>query len=76
MNDTQAADPARQALERDFKNYTDGRVPGEVHNFNALVFYMVAKADLDNRERLRRGFPDHVQMYEDWMGSPAPEAHE
>ena len=56
----------------DFDNFRKGLVPSRADNFGALLFLLIAKADLDNRERLRKGFPEHVQKYEEYMGSPRP----
>ncbi len=54
-------------LEIDFENWKKGRVPKEIDNFSALIFMLVAKADADNLEKLRVGWPDHVDMYYQWL---------
>lgn len=36
-------------------------------NFSFLLFHLIAKADMMNKERLRRSFPQHVKCYEKWM---------
>lgn len=38
--------------------------------FSARLIRLIAKADYQNRELLRRVFPDHVEAYETWMNSP------
>ena len=35
--------------------------------FSAQLLRLIAKADYNNRERLRTAFPEHVQAYEDWF---------
>ncbi len=54
----------------DFNNWKAGRVPGEINNFSALVFMLVAKADPVNREKLRNEWPAHVALWEEWQESP------
>ena len=47
--------------------------------FSAQLIRLIAKADDGNRERLRMGFPEHVQAFEDWYmrrGHYAPKAVE
>lgn len=34
--------------------------------FSAQLLRLVAKADTKNRERLRKGFPETVALYEAW----------
>lgn len=34
--------------------------------FSAQLLRLCAKADQSNLERIRLGFPEHVQAYEDW----------
>jgi len=34
--------------------------------FSAVLLRLIAKADWQNRTRLRLGFPEHVQAYEEW----------
>ena len=34
--------------------------------FSAELIRLIAKADTQNRERIRQAFPDHVAAYEDW----------
>lgn len=59
-------------IQVDFENWKQGRVPGEVNNFSALVFMLVAKADPINREKLRNEWPAHVEMWERHMGINQP----
>ena len=40
--------------------------------FRSLLFLMIAKADPENRAKLRLGFPEHVKMWEDWYNNPHP----
>lgn len=40
--------------------------------FNQL-FDLISKADFDNKENLRKGFPFHVEAYELWMESEDPD---
>lgn len=35
--------------------------------FGAKLLRLIAKADSDNRERLRLAFPEHVNLYESWL---------
>jgi hypothetical protein len=34
--------------------------------FSAQLLRLIAKADDDNRERIRMGFPEHVALWEAW----------
>ena len=36
-------------------------------NFHSLLYTLIAKSDNGNRERLRKGFPNEVAVYEDWF---------
>ena len=38
--------------------------------FSARLLRLIAKADLENRARLRLAFPEHVQAYEEWYLAP------
>ncbi len=35
--------------------------------FTSHLLRLIAKADTENRERIRLGFPDHVAAYERWL---------
>lgn len=35
--------------------------------FSAELMRLIAKADFENKARLRLAFPDHVQAYDDWQ---------
>ena len=35
--------------------------------FSGHLLRLIAKADGQNRERLRKGFPEHVAAYESWL---------
>lgn len=37
--------------------------------FSAELMRLIAKADRENRERLRLAFPDHVEAYERWVNA-------
>jgi hypothetical protein len=60
------------SIEIDFDHFKRGLVPNEFDNFGALLFLMIAKADPENRAKLRLGFPEHVKMWEDWYNNPHP----
>lgn len=38
--------------------------------FSAQLIRLIAKADFENRARLRLAFPDHVEAYEKWLREP------
>jgi hypothetical protein len=42
---------------------------GERDNFRAMLFRLIMKADPENLEALREGFPVEVAYYEGWMKS-------
>lgn len=42
---------------------------GQDH-FSALLFRLIGKADPGNRERLRKGYPEHVAAWEEWQATP------
>jgi len=41
---------------------------GEGDWFSAKLLRLIAKADAENREKLRLGFPEEVAFYENWTG--------
>lgn len=41
-------------------------VAGSGDWFSAVLLRLIAKADLENRELLRKVYPEHVQAYEEW----------
>lgn len=43
-------------------------IQGEGSWFTARLLRLIAKADSDNREKLRMGFPEEVAAYEKHMG--------
>jgi hypothetical protein len=42
---------------------------GSEDSFTGKLLLLIAKADPDNRERLRMGFPRAVRAWETWMAS-------
>lgn len=54
------------SIEIDFENFKKGLVPYQFNNFGACLFWLIAKADGINREKLRLGFPIHVAIWEDY----------
>ena len=40
--------------------------------FTAQLFRLIAKADGANRARLAEGFPDEVEVYNEWMMYDGP----
>lgn len=60
----------------DFENWKKGRVPGEINNFSALLFMLIAKADPANLALLTSVYPEHVKIYMDWMASPEEQLQE
>lgn len=40
---------------------------GEGDSFSRQLLRLIAKADGENRESIRKGFPDHVALYTDWV---------
>jgi hypothetical protein len=42
----------------------------DASNFHSLLYHLISKADPENRARLRIGFRDEVQAFEDWQASP------
>lgn len=40
-------------------------------NFTAQLFFLISKADPVRREKLRKGFPVEVKMWEVWQESPS-----
>lgn len=49
------------------------KIGHDTTNFHALLYTLIAKADGENLGKLRRGFRDEVQAYEDWKLSPSEE---
>lgn len=45
---------------------------GRNTNFSSRLFELYAKADWENRERLRRAFPIRCQVFDDWQASENP----
>ena len=54
-----------QLSQHDHENIKD-IIGGYGDWFSAELLRLIAKADLENRERLRLAFPDHVEAYEAW----------
>lgn len=51
----------------DYERYNVGTiVDGSGGGFYSGLVRLIAKADKDSRERLRKGFPHHVACYEAW----------
>lgn len=46
---------------------------GNSTNFNSQLFSLIAKADEDNKERLRVGFNEAVVCFRLWRESESPE---
>lgn len=46
-------------------------VAGHGDWFSAHLFRLIAKADFENRAKLRLAFPEHVRAWEQWMEGPA-----
>ena len=46
---------------------------GQYDWFSAYLIRLIAKADKFNRERIRLGFPEHVEAYETWYEKPRSE---
>jgi hypothetical protein len=44
------------------------RQPGT--NFHHQLFELIMKADPENAERIRAGFPNEVRVVEDWRKAP------
>lgn len=42
-------------------------IAGDGDWFTAKLLRLIAKADLANRERIRRGFPEEVRAFEEWQ---------
>lgn len=43
-------------------------------SFSYKLMDLIAKSDRSNRERLRLGFPEHLQAFEEWESSKDPDA--
>lgn len=56
-------------LAREIEHWQNGGT-----NFNSLLFTLIQKADHENTEKIRLGFPDHVDALCEWMNSDQPEA--
>ena len=41
-------------------------------NFHSLLYCLISKSDPENREALRLGFPNEVQVFEDWNDAESP----
>ena len=41
-------------------------------HFSVKLYELIMKADFSNRRRIKRAFPVHVEMYEQWMATPTP----
>lgn len=54
---------------RDLAHHWEAFRRGEGY-FTAQLFSLIAKADPENRERLRAGFPEAVAWHETWMATP------
>lgn len=57
----------RQKLKRDMEMAFNNK---DADWFRAKLFRLIAKADLQNRELIRKGFPEEVAVYEAWLYEP------
>ncbi len=53
-------------MRQDLMNSWEGRPLADAHNFERLLFDLIANADPVNRGRLRLGFPKQVEAWEMW----------
>jgi len=44
---------------------------GGADHFNAVIYNLISKADNNNKELLRKGFPYHVLSFEIWQECPS-----
>ncbi len=42
-------------------------------NFHAKLYDLIHKSDVQNKARLRQGFPEEVEAWEMWAGAPSAE---
>ena len=53
------------------RSHISAIMSGDGDWFTAQLLRLIAKADMENRWRLRRGFPEEVEAYERWIaGAP------
>jgi hypothetical protein len=45
-------------------------------NFHSRLYSLIAKADSENKEALRKGFPNEVAVYDEWMSENRPDLEE
>jgi len=51
----------------DFKLY---RTNGACSSFVASLYNLIERADKNNREKIRLGFPVEVEIFEEWQAAP------
>jgi len=44
-------------------------------NFHCQLYALIAKSDLNNKERLRKGFPCEVLVFEEWQSNSSPDEY-
>lgn len=54
------------------KAHIEDILAGEGDWFTAHLLRLIAKADAQNRERIREGFPKEVEAYERWASGGLP----
>lgn len=55
--------------ERDWPHEIHSAMSGSGTWFTSDLLRLIAKADVDNKSRLRAGFPEHVAAYDRWQAS-------
>jgi len=46
---------------------------GYTGSFSNRLYDLIGKADMFNKERIRAGFPEYVEVYEIWCKDSSPE---
>lgn len=60
------ATPQHDALSAEWIGYLYTSQYGDKSSFASMLYDLIAKADLRNRERIRKGFPEAVAVWEAW----------
>ena len=43
------------------------------NNFSALLYTLISKADITNRYKLQKGFPEYVDAFDEYQNSKDPD---
>lgn len=56
-------------IANDFVSWRHPKFPSDWNTFGVQIFELIGRASNDQRERLRRAFPLHVELFDAWLAT-------